>query len=641
MSKQKKAMISLTLPDSSVKEYSQPPSGLHLAADISPSLAKKSVAIKCDGVLRDLSRPIENDCAVELVLRDSEEGLEILRHDAAHVMAQAVQELFPGTQVTIGPVIENGFYYDFAREEKFRPGDLAEIEKRMAEIVARDLEIVREVWPREEAVQHFREAGEDYKAEIIAAIPDGDPVTIYRQGEWLDLCRGPHLPSTGRLGKAFKLTKLAGAYWRGDSRNPMLQRIYGTAWADSKDLHAHLTMLEEAQRRDHRKLGREMNLFHMQEEARGMVFWHPRGWTLYRTLQDWLRARMRANGYQEIHTPQLLDRALWEKSGHWDKYRENMFTSEADDHALALKPMSCPGHVQVFNQGLKSYRDLPLRLAEFGSCHRYEASGALYGLMRVRAFVQDDAHIFCTEDQIASETAAFCALLNECYAALGFSDVRAVFAGRPQTRIGPDAIWDKAENALRTAVAATGLECGEDPDGGTFYGPKLDFHLRDAIGRVWQCGTLQVDFNLPERLSASYIGEDNSAHIPVMLHRAIFGSIERFLGILIEHYEGRFPLWLAPVQAVVAPITNAFDEYAKTAAAQLAAAGLRVITDLRSEKISYKVREHSLARIPLVVAVGAREQESKSVNVRRGGKQEVMLLQDAAEKLAAEAKPPA
>ncbi len=568
--------------------------------------------------------------------------MELLRHDAAHVMAEAVQELYPGTQVTIGPAIENGFYYDFARAEAFTPEDLERIEARMREIVDRNEPIVREVWDRDAAVAHFESIGEHYKAQLIAAIPAGEAVSIYRQGEWLDLCRGPHLPSTGRLGKAFKLTKLAGAYWRGNSRNEMLQRIYGTAWANAEQLDAYLHMLEEAERRDHRRLGREMGLYHFQEEAAGAVFWHPDGWTLYRILQGYMRARLEQAGYVEVNTPQLLDRSLWERSGHWEKFREHMFTVEAEEKVLALKPMNCPGHVQIFRQGIKSYRDLPLRMAEFGSCQRNEPSGALHGLMRVRAFVQDDAHIFCTEDQITEETRTFCDLLRLVYADLGFSDITVKFSDRPEKRAGADATWDKAEEALQAATAAAGLETVLNPGEGAFYGPKLEFVLRDAIGREWQLGTLQVDFVLPERLEASYVGEDGDKHRPVMLHRAILGSFERFVGILIEHHAGRLPLWLAPVQAVVATITNEADAYARSVRDTLAAAGLRCRADTRNEKIGYKVREHSLAKVPLLVVVGGREQAERTVAIRRlGGKsQEILALDTAVTRLAEEAASP-
>ena len=634
--------VRITLPDGSVKQYDGPVDGRRIAADIGPGLAKAALAVRVGGQLWDLSRAIEADAAISLVTARDGEALELLRHDAAHVMAQAVQELFPGAQVTIGPAIENGFYYDFARREPFTPEDLAKIEARMAEIVERDLPLVREVWDRDEAIKVFASKGEKYKAEIIRDLPEGEVVTVYRQGDWFDLCRGPHLPSTGRLGKAFKLMKLAGAYWRGDSKNEMLQRIYGTAWADEKQLKAYLTMLEEAEKRDHRRLGREMDLFHLQEEAQGSVFWHPHGWTLYRNLQNYMRGRLEAEGYVEVNTPQLVDRSLWEKSGHWEKFGEQMFTSAVEDKTLAIKPMNCPCHVQIFNQGMKSYRDLPLRMAEFGSCHRNEPSGALRGLMRVRAFTQDDAHIFCTEDQITGETRIFCDLLMAIYKDLGFDEVRVKFSDRPPVRAGSDATWDKAEKALSEATAAAGLEWTLNPGEGAFYGPKLEFVLRDAIGRDWQCGTLQVDFVLPERLGAEYVGEDGEKHRPVMLHRAILGSFERFLGILIENYAGKFPLWLAPLKAVVAPITNEMDGYAREVAAAFNAAGIKSDLDLRNEKINYKIREHSLAKVPVIAVVGAREAAERTVALRRlgGQAQEILALEEAVARLAEESASP-
>lgn len=613
-------MLRISLPDGSHREFPGPITGLEVAEAIGERLARDSVAVRVDGELRDLSRPIERDAAVEIITRDSETGVEILRHDAAHIMAEAVKELFPETQVTIGPAITDGFYYDFAREEPFTPADLEAIEARMHEIVERDEEIVREVWTRDDAVAFFMEQGERYKAEIIAAIPDGEPITLYRQGDFIDLCRGPHLPTTGRLGKAFKLTKLAGAYWRGDHRNPMLQRIYGTAWPNPKALRAYLARLEEAERRDHRKLGKEMDLFHFQEEAIGSVFWHPKGWTVFKALVEFMRERQQAAGYREINTPELMDRSLWERSGHWESFGENMFTSKTeDDRVFAIKPMNCPGHVQVFRNDLRSYRDLPLRFAEFGKCHRYEPSGALHGLMRVRAFTQDDAHVFCTAEQVTEESRRVCDLLLGIYRDFGFNDVAIKFADRPAVRVGDDAVWDRAEASLKAAVDTIGLDYTHNPGEGAFYGPKLEFVLRDAIGRDWQCGTLQVDLNLPGRLGASYIGEDGNKHVPVMLHRAIFGSLERFIGILIEHYAGRLPLWLAPTQVVIATITADGDEYAKIAAAEMTAAGLRVELDLRNEKINYKVREHSHAKVPVIAAVGKREVEEGSLSLRRLG----------------------
>jgi threonyl-tRNA synthetase len=634
----RQAQIRITLPDGSVRTYDGAVSGAGIAADIGSGLAKAALAVRVDGTIRDLAAVIDRDAAVAILTRKDADVLELIRHDAAHVMAEAVQELYPGTQVTIGPAIDNGFYYDFARDEPFTPEDLAKIEARMREIVDRDEPIEREVWDRNRAITFFNSIGEHYKAQIIEAIPDGEPVSIYRQGNWLDLCRGPHLPSTGRLGKAFKLMKLAGAYWRGDSRNAMLQRIYGTAWATEEQLRAYLSMLEEAERRDHRRLGREMDLYHFQEEAPGAVFWHPNGWTLYRVLQAYMRERLTASGYVEVHTPQLVDRSLWERSGHWEKFREHMFTAEAEDKIMALKPMNCPGHVQIYKQGIKSYRDLPLRMAEFGACHRNEPSGALHGLMRVRAFTQDDAHIFCTEDQITSETKAFCELLLEVYRDFGFGEVTVKFSDRPLKRAGSEDTWDKAEAALRLATAAAGLATLLNPGEGAFYGPKLEFVLRDAIGRDWQLGTLQVDFVLPERLEAGYIGEDGEKHRPVMLHRAILGSFERFIGILIEHYAGRLPMWLAPLQVVVASITNDVDAYARHVHQQLDAAGVRAQLDLRNEKIGYKVREHTLAKVPAMLVVGKREASENTVAVRRlgGSDQEFVALEAAVARLQAE-----
>ena len=637
-------MVAITLPDGSIRRYESPLSGLELARDIGTGLAKAALAITVDGVARDLSFRIEQDAAVSiLTAKSGAPALELLRHDAAHVMAEAVKELYPETQVTIGPAIDNGFYYDFARPTPFTPEDLAKIEQRMAEIVERDEAITREEWDRDEAVKFFEARGEKYKAELIAAIPAGQTISLYRQGEFIDLCRGPHLPSTAKLGKAFKLMKLAGAYWRGDSRNEMLQRIYGTAWFDKKDLDAYLHMLEEAEKRDHRRLGRELDLFHQQEEAVGAVFWHHKGWTLYRAVETYIRRRLEANGYLEVKTPQLVDYSLWEASGHADKFAENMFTiTTQDDRHLAVKPMNCPCHVQIFRQGIKSYRDLPLRMAEFGSCHRYEPSGALHGIMRVRAFTQDDAHIFCTEDQIVSETIDFCRLLKQVYQDFGFTDVRVKFSDRPAKRAGSDATWDKAEAALLHASEAAGLETTRNPGEGAFYGPKLEFVLRDAIGRDWQCGTLQVDFVLPERLDASYVAEDGSRQRPVMLHRAILGSFERFIGILIENFAGHFPLWLAPVQAVVATIVSDADDYAREVRAALRKAGLRVELDVRNEKINYKVREHSLAKVPVMLVVGKREAETRTVALRRlgGTEQEVVALDQAVATLVAQSASP-
>jgi threonyl-tRNA synthetase len=636
-------MISVTLPDGSRRQFERPLSGAELAAAIGPGLAKAALAIKIDGTLKDLASVIDRDVKVEIVTRQHPDAMELLRHDCAHVMAEAVQELFPGTQITFGPAIENGFYYDFYREEPFSSEDFPRIEERMREIVDRDEPISREIWSADEAVAYFARKGETFKAEWVRAIPASEEISIYRQGEWLDMCTGPHLPSTGKLGKAFKVTKLAGAYWRGDPKNPQLQRIYGTCWPDQKQLDAYLHMLEEAEKRDHRRLGREMDLFHLQEEAVGSVFWHPKGWTLFRNLEGYLRKRLDRAGYVEVRTPQLVDRALWEASGHWEKFREHMFTASAEERILALKPMNCPCHVQIFNQGLKSYRDLPIRMAEFGACHRNEPSGALHGIMRVRAFTQDDAHIFCTEDQIESESVAFCNLLLTIYKDLGFEDVRVRFADRPELRAGADATWDRAERDLKAAVEAAKLPYEMAPGEGAFYGPKLEFHLRDTIGRSWQCGTLQLDFILPERLGASFIGEDGQKHRPVMLHRAIFGSLERFIGVLIENYAGRFPLWLAPLQAVVATITSDADAYAQEVKAAFDAAGLRAGLDIRNEKINYKVREHSLAKVPVLAVVGRREAENRSVAIRRLGseKQEILALDDAVNRLKAEAVSPA
>ena len=635
-------MVAITLPDGSKREFDKPVSGADVAADIGPGLAKAALAVRVGGEMKDLSTVIDADAEIAIVTAKDEDALELLRHDCAHVMAEAVKELFPGTQVTIGPNIENGFYYDFARDEPFVPEDLEKIEARMHEIVKRDEPVTREVWDRAEAIKFFKDKGEHYKAEIIEGIPGDEEVSLYRQGDFIDLCRGPHLPSTGKLGKAFKLTKLAGAYWRGDSKNEMLQRIYGTCWAEKKQLKAYLHLLEEAEKRDHRRLGREMSLFHLQDVAAGAVFWHPKGWTLYRTLRSYMRERLKAEGYIEVNTPQMVDRTLWEASGHWEKFREHMFTSDVEDKVLALKPMNCPCHVQIFKQGITSYRDLPIRMAEFGACHRNEPSGALHGLMRLRAFVQDDAHIFCTEDQITSETQSFCTLLQSVYKDLGFEDVIVKLSDRPEVRAGSDETWDKAERALQDATAATGLETEHNPGDGAFYGPKLDFVLRDAIGRDWQCGTLQVDFVLPERLDAHYIGKDGEKHRPVMLHRAILGSFERFLGILIEHYAGKFPLWLAPLQVVVATITSEADDYAAQVHAALCEAGLKAELDIRNEKINYKIREHSVAKVPIILVVGAKEAADGTVAMRRlGGKdQENLALKEATARLQEEAAGP-
>ena len=637
-------MIDLIFPDGSKRQFDDGVTGRDVASSIAKSLEKKAVLVKLDGELRDLDRPLEKGGAFEILTRESPESLETIRHDASHIMAEAVQELFPGTQVTIGPAIDDGFYYDFARDTPFSLDDLATIEQRMREIVDRDEKIVREVWDRGEAIEHFKSIGEAYKAEIISDLPEGETITVYRQGNWKDLCLGPHLPSTKSVGKAFKLMKLAGAYWRGDHRNAQLQRIYGTAWASEADLEAHLKRLEEAERRDHRKIGRAMDLFHLQEEAKGMIFWHPKGWTLYRTVEAYMRRRLDVDGYVEVKAPQIMDRGLWEKSGHWEKFGANMFTCETDEgEELAVKPMNCPGHVQIFNFGQKSYRDLPLRMAEFGACHRFEPSGALHGIMRLRAFTQDDAHIFCREDQIEEETTKFVRLLNSVYADFGLELHSVKLALRPDLRAGTDEVWNVAEDKLdRAARQAVNMEVERLPGEGAFYGPKLEFHLSDAIGRTWQCGTLQLDFVLPERLDAEYVVEDGSKQRPVMLHRAICGSMERFIGVVIENYAGAFPLWLAPTQVVVATITSDADDYALRVAQELSAAGLRVETDLRNEKINYKIREHSLAKAPIIAVVGRREAEEGKVALRRFGSegQSVLSLDEAVNKLALEASPP-
>ncbi len=636
-------MIRLTFPDGAVRDYNSGITGAELAAAISKSLAKKAVAVAINGKLADLSDPITTDAAVKIVTRDDPEALELIRHDAAHVMAEAVQALFPGTQVTIGPVIENGFYYDFYRAESFTPDDLERIEAKMREIVAADRPFTKEVWSRDEAKAFFARHGEKFKVELVDAIPPGEDVKIYRQGEWLDLCRGPHMTSTAKVGKAFKLTKLAGSYWRGDASREQLQRIYGTAWANEEQLAAYLHMLEEAEKRDHRRLGREMDLFHFQEEAPGAVFWHAKGWTLFQTLISYMRRRQQAEGYLEVNSPDMMERTLWEQSGHWEKFGENMFVTETpDERVFCCKPMNCPGHVQIFKNGLKSYRELPLKIAEFGKVHRYEPSGALHGIMRVRHFTQDDAHIFCTEEQITEECVRLNSLLLSIYRDFGFEDVVIKLSTRPEKRVGSDAVWDKAEAALEAAVKAAGQSFVLNPGEGAFYGPKLEYTLRDAIGRDWQCGTIQVDLNLPGRLGAFYIGADGEKHVPVMIHRAMFGSLERFTGILIENFAGHLPLWLSPLQIVVATIVSDSDKYAKKVLADLHKAGLRAEVDLRNEKINYKVREHSLAKVPVMFVAGKREAEEKSVSIRRlGSQQQQMLpLKEAIAMLAAEAVPP-
>jgi threonyl-tRNA synthetase len=611
-------MPTITLPDGNNLEFPNKTTGLEVAEKISTSLAKQAMIVAVDGQLKDLDYVIDKDCSVKIFTSKNEEGLETIRHDTAHILAMAVQELFPGTQVTIGPVIENGFYYDFARKEPFTEDDLKKIEDKMKEIVDRDVVTKREVWSREKAIEHFKKKGEIYKAELIESIPQGEEVSIYFHGDWHDLCRGPHLSSTGKIGKYFKLMKVSGAYWRGDSNNEMLQRIYGTSWATQKDLDAYLKRLEEAEKRDHRKLGKEMDLFHFREESPGSVFWHEKGWALFQKLINYMRARQDAAGYKEVNTPEVLDRLLWEKSGHWEKYGENMYTSETpDEKVFAIKPMNCPGHIQVFNQGLKSYRDLPLRITEFGKVHRYEPSGALHGLLRVRAFTQDDAHIFCSEDQITSECLNVTNLILDIYKDLGFENVILKYADRPEVRVGADEVWDKAEASLLEAVKASKLEYSVNKGEGAFYGPKIEFVLRDAIGRDWQCGTLQVDLNLPGRLDASYVDKDGTKKVPVMLHRALFGSLERFIGILIEHYAGKFPFWISPLQTVVIPISEEFDDYATQVSKKIKQTGMSSFVDLKKHNLNYKIRDHSLAKIPLLLICGKKEVDSNSVTIRR------------------------
>jgi threonyl-tRNA synthetase len=622
--------INITFPDASVRQFDAPVTGMEIADSISSGLRRNAVAIVVNGQQWDLSRELNADANIEIITRNSEEGLEILRHDAAHVMAEAVKELYPETQVTIGPSIENGFYYDFARDEAFTPDDLVEIESRMREIVRRNEQVNREVWDRQEAIEYFASIGEHYKAEIIGDLPEHEVITLYRQGDFIDLCRGPHLPSTGLLRDGFKLTKLAGSYWRGDSNNAQLQRIYGTAWSDKKQLKKYLHQLQEAEKRDHRKLGKALDLFHIQEEAPGSVFWHPKGWAIYQTVQNYMAEKQYQHGYQEIKTPQIVDISLWEKSGHTSKFGDDMFTLHSDDRHYAVKPMNCPCHVQVFNQGLKSYRDLPLRLAEFGSCHRNELSGSLHGIMRVRSFVQDDAHIFCTEEQIQQEVKDFIDFLHAVYKDFGFDEVIYKLSTRPEKRVGSDQIWDRAESALEQALDAQQLDWELQPGEGAFYGPKVEFSLKDCIGRVWQCGTIQVDFSTPGRLDAEYIAEDGSKQVPVMLHRAILGSIERFLGILIEQHAGAMPAWLAPQQVVVATIVTDANAYAEKVVEALRSAGFRAEADLRNEKIGYKVREHSLQKVPAILCIGQREAELGTVAVRRFGSkaQDIMPLEE-------------
>ena len=619
----------ITLPDGNDINFSKKVTGLEVAEKISKSLSKEASIISVDGELKDLNHIIDKDCSVKIFTSKDKEGLDTIRHDTAHITAMAVQEIFPGTQVTIGPVIENGFYYDFSRKEPFTEEDLSKIENKMKEIVDRDVLTTREVWNRDKAIKHFKEKGEIYKAEIIESIPEKEDVSIYFHGEWHDLCKGPHLSSTGKIGKYFKLMKVSGAYWRGDSKNEMLQRIYGTSWATQKDLDNYLKRIEEAEKRDHRKLGKEMDLFHFREESPGSVFWHEKGWKLFQKLVSYMRSKQEAAGYKEVNTPEILDRALWEKSGHWEKYGEHMYTSQTPDQKIfAIKPMNCPGHVQVFNQGLKSYRDLPLRISEFGKVHRYEPSGSLHGLLRVRAFTQDDAHIFCTEDQITNECLIVTNLILDIYKDLGFENVILKYSDRPDLRVGDDKVWDKAEKALLDAVKASKLEYTVNKGEGAFYGPKIEFVLRDAIGRDWQCGTLQVDLNLPGRLEASFVDKDGNKKIPVMLHRALFGSLERFIGILIENYAGKFPFWISPLQVIVIPISEEFDDYAKEVNAKIINAGISSEVDLKNHNLNYKIREHSLSKVPLLLICGKKEVDSKSVTIRRldTNKQENMEL---------------
>ena len=624
-------MVSITLPDGNKKQYESPVTGGQIAKDIAPSLFKKALVVEVDGEYQDLTVEIKKDSAVKIITMDDDYALELIRHDSAHCMAMAVQELFPGTQVTIGPVIENGFYYDFARDEPFSDSDLEKIEKKMQEIIDKDPQTTREVWDRDKAIEHFKKIGEHYKAEIIESIPKGEELSVYFHGDWHDLCRGPHLPSLGKIGKAFKLMKVAGAYWRGDSNNKMLQRIYGTCWKTKKDLEDYLHRIEEAEKRDHRKLGKSLDLFHFQEESPGAVFWHQKGWSLFQSLVGFMRDRQTEAGYLEVNTPEMLDKTLWEKSGHWEKFQEHMYTTDADEKTFAIKPMNCPGHVQVFNQGLKSYKDLPLKISEFGKVHRYEPSGALHGLMRVRAFTQDDAHIFCTEEQITEESLKVTNLILDIYKAFGFENVKLKFSDRPEKRVGDDAIWDKSEKALLEAIKASGLKYEINKGEGAFYGPKIEFVLIDAIGRDWQCGTLQVDFNLPGRLGASYVATDGNKKIPVMLHRAMFGSLERFIGILIEHHAGKFPLWLSPEQVAVLPISSEQNDYADKVKLALEKNGLRSIIDKRNEKINYKIREHSVSKIPILMICGAKEVQNNTITIRRLGeeKQQTINLDEA------------
>ena len=632
-------MANITLPDGKIIKFDKPVTGSEVAEKISKSLAKQALIMSVNGELKDLYHIIKEDSDVKIFTAKDPEGLEVIRHDTAHIMAMAVQELYPGTQVTIGPVIENGFYYDFARKEPFTSDDLKKIEKRMSEIIDKDVKTRREVWERDKAISHFKKIGENYKAEIIDSIPEKEELTIYHHGDtWHDLCRGPHLESSGKIGKAFKLTKVSGAYWRGDSKNEMLQRIYGTGWSSQKDLDIYLNRIEEAERRDHRKLGKEMDLFHFREESPGSVFWHEKGWSLFQKLVDYMRDRQKKAGYKEINTPEILDRSLWEKSGHWEKFGEHMYTSTTPDEKIfAIKPMNCPGCVQVFNQGLKSYRDLPLKMSEFGKVHRYEPSGALHGLMRVRAFTQDDAHIFCTEDQITQESLSVTNLILDIYKELGFTNVILKYSDRPDVRVGSDEVWDKSEAALLEAVKATKLKYTINKGEGAFYGPKIEFVLRDAIGRDWQCGTLQVDLNLPERLGASFIDKDGSKKVPVMLHRALFGSLERFIGILIENYAGKLPFWISPLQVIAIPVSDEFDKYASYVADKIRNAGMNCEVDLKNHNLNYKIREHSLSKVPVLLICGKKEVDSDSVTIRKldNKKQENMKLKDFIKKYSA------
>ena len=635
-------MISISLSDGKIKKYKSPVTGNQIAKDIAPSLFKKALAAQVDGEYKDLNVEIAKDSNVKIITMDDDYALELLRHDSAHCMAMAVQQLFPGTQVTIGPVIENGFYYDFARDEPFSDSDLEKIEKKMYEIIEQDPKTTREVWDRNKAIKHFKNLGEHYKAEIIDSIPKNEEVSIYFHGPWHDLCRGPHLPSLGKIGKAFKLMKVAGAYWRGDSNNKMLQRIYGTCWKTKKDLDDYLHRIEEAEKRDHRKLGKALDLFHFQEESPGAVFWHQKGWSLFQSLVKFMREKQNDAGYLEVNTPEMLDKTLWEKSGHWDKFQEYMYTTDADKKTFAIKPMNCPGHVQVFNQGLKSYKDLPLKISEFGKVHRYEPSGALHGLMRVRAFTQDDAHIFCTQEQITEESLKVTNLILDIYKSFGFENVKLKFSDRPDKRVGSDIIWDQSEQALLDAIKASGLKYEVNKGEGAFYGPKIEFVLIDAIGREWQCGTLQVDFNLPGRLDATYVADNGSKQVPVMLHRAMFGSLERFIGILIEHHAGKFPFWLAPDQVAVLPISSEQNDYAFKLKMLLEKKGLRSIIDNRNEKINYKIREHSVSKIPVLMICGAKEVQNRTITIRRFGleQQQTMSLDEAMDKLSLESRTP-